>query len=67
VIIEVEDGVPMPESQRQKTLNLARTIYANNKVGKSTAAKMAISEIGFWPSVELTSAIDYLRNNIIEK
>lgn len=64
---EVESDIPVPINERDKRLYLAKAIYANGGIGKSTAAKMAIEQLGIWPMVELQSAIDYLRNNIIEK
>lgn len=66
-MLEVDDNIPIPESERQARLNLARSIYANEKIGKRTAAIMAIDQAGIWPYVTYESAIDYLRNNIVEK
>jgi len=62
---DVDEGVPIPETKREKLLKRARQIYAEGNVGKSTAAKLAIAELGLWPMVQKQSAIDYLRNNIL--
>ena len=70
---EVDGDVPMPRQllanlktkrKRNDALELAKSLYANGGVGKSTAAKLALKEIGLWSVVEYQSAIDYLRRNI---
>ena len=65
---ECDSEVPVPISERQKRLDLAQSIFDNFKVGKRTAAAMAIKQLGNWRNVDDdTTAIDYLRQRIVDK
>ncbi|WP_334183205.1 hypothetical protein [Novosphingobium sp.] len=65
---EITNDWPIPISEREKRLGLAQSIYDNFKVGKRTAARMAIKQLGNWRNVDDdTTAIDYLRQRIVDK
>lgn len=66
-MIEVDDNVPMPKSCQELRLELARQIYKDNDVGKSTAAKLAIKELGVWNGISPASAVDYIRQRLPDK
>jgi len=75
--MDEDDWLPLPFDQRKerlkldfierdKRLKLAQSIYDNFKVGKRTAARMAIEKLGNWRNVDDdTTAIDYLRQRIV--
>lgn len=67
-MFDIEANIPLPVHRRDTTLQLAQSLYNASNVGKRTAAREAVKELGLWSSmIEYDSAIDYLRQRIVGK